>query len=100
MTKYKIILNFACGLISMILISSCGGGSSEPANNTTDSIDESNTEGDSNDLQAFDDYIPNDNDDSYQSGDMHINELNLEIKKLQAEFINILIKVEICILMN
>ena len=96
MTKYKIILKFTCGIISIILLNSCGGGNSEPLilleEETINSeseltienvVESSNVE---EELQAFDEYIPIDNENnSYQSGDMHINELNLEIKKLQAE---------------
>ena len=92
MTKYKIVLNLIIGFSLTILMSSCGGGSSEPSLddsiseevNLNESIDESEN---ISDLQAFDDYTPENNGtkDSYQDGDLHINELNLEIKKLQAE---------------
>ena len=90
MTKYKIILKFTCGIISIILLNSCGGGNSEPLilleEETINSESESTIENAEEELQAFDEYIPIDNENnSYQSGDMHINELNLEIKKLQAE---------------
>ena len=99
MKTHKIVLNIMTIFSLIILLNACGGGSSEPdlddsgnKQNSSEMLEEFNNPSDTeneDEQKAFDEYIPEkdlDVDNStYQDGDLHINELNLEIKKLKAE---------------
>ena len=91
MKIHTIVLNIMTIFSLIILLNSCGGKNSEPdldnwdnEENSPEILEDVNNE---NNPKAFDEYIPENGLDhsTYQDGDLHINELNLEIKKLQAE---------------
>ena len=99
MIRHKIMFNLLM-IFSLIILTSCGGSSAEASpedilnsqNSSKENPSTNNENSTSNiddDVQkAFDEYVPDEeipDNHSYQNGDLHINELNLEIKKLQAE---------------
>jgi len=101
MKTHTIVLNITTIFSLIILLHSCGSGNSEPdldnwesEQSSSETLEEVNNENNlvsesssKNESKAFDEYTPENNLDhsTYQDGDLHINELNLEIKKLQAE---------------
>ena len=86
MIKHKITFIFL-SIFYLISLNACGGS----AQVDTSSDVEENSVINENELNSSEPSIDNGeykkilNDDSYQDGNLHINELNLEIKKLQAE---------------
>ena len=81
MIKHKMSLIFLL-FFSMMAINSCGGSAS--AENPTPNQDLALEDQEQITSNLEEDKILN-NQSEYQDGDMHINELNLQIKKLQAE---------------
>ena len=83
MIKHKIILIFTLVFV-MFNIQSCGGGTqSKSPNPDMETVLDNNNSDIITDNAESDRGI--DNESEYQDGDLHIDELNLEIKKLQAE---------------
>ncbi len=83
MIKHKIILIFTLVFV-MFNIQSCGGGAqSKSPNPDMETVLDNNNSDIITDNAESDRGI--DNESEYQDGDLHIDELNLEIKKLQAE---------------
>ena len=89
MIKHKIILIFTL-IFCMIVTNSCGGSSqTEFPDPESDIILDDNIE----EIEGSEEETPPsdngsqilNNNSEYQEGDMHLNELNLQIKKLQAE---------------
>ena len=89
MIKHKIILIF---ILAFYTVQSCAGTAKTDARAVGKVYIENDTVAEStgpNSEVNNDDKILN-NKPEYQDGDMHINELNLQIKKLQAELQDLL----------
>jgi len=93
MIKHKIILIFL-SIFFVASINSCGGGTATDTPNPDDEFLLTDDLTISDNQEIPDDTLQDDSSDnskildsepSYQEGDMHLNELNLQIKKLEAE---------------
>ena len=93
MIKHKTILIFL-SIFFVASINSCGGGTATDTPNPDNEFLLTDDLTMSDDQEIADDTLQDDssdnskilnNESSYQEGDMHLNELNLQIKKLEAE---------------